>query len=423
MTMLNRFKFLIFVLSVSALLSINGTAQERPAAGTSSNEQPPKVGLRITEVKAGSTAEEAGLQPMDVISRYGRYQIVDASSYFVAREAYEKFSASRVEIVCWRGPERIAIRVMPGRLGIEFDEYGQAAYHLGALMQSLTSHIELPPYWVESETAKGTIRPRDEVIRQIMAAIDRGEADGSLTRGQILVARINATPDDAPATAVERQSELIKKLIASQPKGFTNYLGQNIFYAHKRYRPAIACFKRQLESDPSDVSVRLNLGNAYFSLGMFAEAAATADHALTAEGLSEYGNGVAFQIKANAALGQRDFAAALKFAEKAFRANPRSDYLMSLWQFAAAQTGDLQKFYEVIAATEKALPKDYARLRGRTDAIEAYILYKNNQAEKARALAVLWARVDPFNSNPRYWKQYPTGDDVQRVWRQLVDQN
>ena len=108
MTMLNRFKFLIFVLSVSALLSINGTAQERPAAGTSSNEQPPKVGLRITEVKAGSTAEEAGLQPMDVISRYGRYQIVDASSYFVAREAYEKFSASRVEIVCWRGPERIA---------------------------------------------------------------------------------------------------------------------------------------------------------------------------------------------------------------------------------------------------------------------------------------------------------------------------
>ena len=412
----------VLLLSLTAWLSINGGAQqERSVAGATTKEEPPKAGLRVLKV-LGNPAAEAGLQTMDVVSRYGNYQIVDAASYFAAREAYEKFPQSKVEIVYWHNRERVATWVTPGRLNIEFNEYGAVAYQLGALIKSLDIQLTLPAYWVDSTTGKSPLPPRERLIAEIKAAIDKAEMEGSLTPAQILVARIKAIPEDAPAGELEKQSQLLTELISKQPSGFINYLGYEVFFQNKRYRPAVACFKRELENDPENVSVRLNLGVAYYKLRMFAEADAAADYGLK-EGLSGYGQGVAFQIKANAALGRRDFVAALEFAEKAFAAIPSSSYSMSLWQFAAAQTGDLQKFYEVVGATEKALPKDYENLRGRTDAIEAYILFKNNQPEKARALTVKWAGTGKMNSNPRYWEQYPSGEDILKVWQQLVSQN
>lgn len=424
MQILSRIDFLTqpFVLALSLLLSISVVAQsERSVAGTSTNLEPPKVGLRVTEVVAGTPAQEAGLQPMDVLSRYGRHEIVDAASYFRARETYEEFSESKVEIVYWRGRERIATWVKPGRLGIEFNEYGAVAYQLDSLMQKLNVLIAAPEYFIAGEIAKGAMQPRDVVLTKISAAIDQAQADGSLTAAQILVARIKAIPDDASQTEVDKQSGLINELIAQQPRGFTDYLGYKIFYRQKRFRPAAACFRRTLEAEPSDVSTRLNLGNAYFMLRMFAEADSAVDYVLKdGKNLSGYGRGVAFQVKANAALGRRDFASALNFAEIAFRANPQSDYLMSLWQFAAAQTGDLESFYQVMKATEEALPSDYARLRGRTDAIEAYILFKNNQPDKARAVVHKWKGKDNFDSNAKYWRQYPSGEDVLKVWEQLI---
>jgi tetratricopeptide (TPR) repeat protein len=420
---LSKIDFLMrpFVLAVSMLLAISVVAQtERSIAGVSTKLEPPKVGLRVTEVVPGSVAEEAGLQTMDVLSQYGSHEIVDAASYFRAREAYQEFSESKVAMVYWRGRERIATWVKPGRLGIEFNEYGAVAYDLDSLMQKLNALIALPEYFVAGEIAKGAMQPRDVVVTKISGAIDQAESDGSLTPAQILVARINAIPDDASQAEVDKQSGLINELIAQQPRGFTDYLGYKIFFRQKRFRPAVACFKRTLELQPSDVSTRLNLGTAYFMLRMFAEADAAVDHVLKdGKNLNDYGRGVAFQVKANAALGRRDFASALNFAEIAFRANPRSDYLMSLWQFAAAQTGDLERFYQVIKATEEALPSDYARLRGRTDAIEAYILFKNNQPDKARAIVQAWQVIDNLRSHAKYWRQYPSGEDVVKVWEQL----
>ena len=419
MKLLPLFALIFMATPVTARLA----QQERSVAGITTREEPPKVGLRVLKVELGSVAEEAGLQSMDVIARYGNYQIVDASTYFIAREAYEKFPESKVEIIYWHGRERVVTWVKPGRLGMEFNEYGMVAYQLDSLMQKLNITIETPDYFIDTQTAKGVIQPRDKLVEEIVALIDKAEVDGSLTPAQILVARINAITDDAPKAEIEKQVALINELVSKQPKGFTDYLGYQVFFQHKRYRPAAACFKRQLEADPEDVSVRLNLGIAYFKLRMFAEADAAADYALKDDGLSEYGHAVAFQVKANAALGRRDFAAALEFAQKAFEANPRSNYLMSLWQFAAAQLGDLQKFYQVIEATEKMLPNEYAKLRCRADAAEAYILFKNNQIEKARALVAKWVGSEKLDSNPRYWRQYPSGEDVLKVWQQLVDQN
>ena len=423
MQILSKIDFLIrpTLLAVSLLLSISVVAQtERSVAGISTKLEPPKAGLRVTEVVAGTPAEEAGLQPMDVLTRYGNQEIVDAASYFKARETYEEFPESKVEIVYWRARERISTWVNPGRLGIEFNEYGAFAYQLESLMEKLHVMIAGPEYFIATETAKGAIEPRDVLLTKIFAAIDQAQSDGSLTPAQILVARIRAIPDDASQAEVDKQSGLINELVSHHPRGFTDYLGYKIFFRQKRFRPAAACFKRTLEAQPSDVSTRLNLGIAYFKLRMFAEADSAVDNVLQEGKISEYGRGVAFQVKANAALGRRDFAPALNFAETAFLANPRSDYLMSLWQFAAAQTGNLEKFYQVIKATEAALPSDYARLRGRTDAIEAYILFKNNQPDKARAVVYKWKGLDNIHSNAKYWRQYPSGDDVLKVWEQLI---
>jgi tetratricopeptide (TPR) repeat protein len=424
---MHRWKIKVFrlalFLSPLLLLSVNVSAQqERTVAGISTKEEPPKVGLRVLTVEPGTPAEEAGLQYMDVISKYGDYQIVDASSYFVAREAYAELPESKVILVYWHGRERVATWVKPGRLGIEFNEYSVVAYQLDSVMQRLNTMIELPDYYVESQVAAGTMQPREKVVAEILAAIDKAETNASLTPAQILVAKINAILDDSPAPEIEKLSDLLKELVTNQPRGYTNYLGYNVFFKHRRYRAAVACFKRSLEAEPEDVSVRLNLGIAYWHLQRFDEADASADQGLKDSGLSEYGNGVAYQIKANAALGHRNFPKALDFAEKAFQANPRSDYLMSLWQLAAAQNGNLQKFYEVVRATEKALRKEYENLRCRTDALEAYILARNGQREKARALVTKWVGDEKLVSNARYWRQYPSGEDVVRVWKELQNQ-
>ncbi len=97
--------------------------------------------------------------------------------------------------------------------------------------------------------------------------------------------------------------------------------------------------------------------------------------------------------------------------------------MMSLWQLSAAQTGDLQKFYQVIEASEKTLPTEYANRRGRADAVEAYILVKNNQIEKARQLAGKWNETDKLDSNARYWKRYPTGEEIVKCWKELLGRN
>lgn len=269
------------------------------------------------------------------------------------------------------------------------------------------------------------MRSAERIAADARALIERATLEGTLTPAQILVARISMFANNAPAAEIEKQTELIKELLSTQPLSFTNYLGYEIFFRQKRYRPASECFKRSLNAEPSDANVRLNQGLAYIELSMFSEAEDAASYVFnsTKIRLTEHGFGIAFQIKAAAALGRRDFAKAVDYAEKAFQYSPSRSYLMSLWQLAAAQNGDLEKFSQVIEASEKALPKEFANLRGRTDALEAYVLAKNNQVEKARQIARRWIGRDNLDSNARYWKQYPSGDDVLKCWKELQAQN
>src|SRR6185436_2773273 len=120
-----------------------------------------------------------------------------------------------------------------------------------------------------------------------------------------------------------------------------------------------------------DANSRLNLGIAYSHLDMFAESEVAADYALKGD-LNEHGYVVAFQVKAVAALGLREFPKANKYAEQSFNLSGSTSYLMLLWELAAAQSGDLEKFYEATAAAEKKLPKESADLRYLSDVLEAY---------------------------------------------------
>lgn len=396
---------------LSALIScaLNTKAQDTP-----------KVGLRILEVNPNSLAHQAGLQPMDIIVRYGDVAVVDAASYFVARDQYLKPSPVKVEVDYWRGNQRSTAMVPSGVLGIRFSEYNPAAFPLEASMQRLNASIEVEDNIAETLTGRSTGPSRDKLAADVEAAITKAAAEGVLTPAQILVDRISAIPDDAPAPAIERQAELLKELISTEPRSFTDYLAYEIFFRHKRFRAAVVCFNRTLEVNRLDANSRLNLGIAYSNLGMFAEAENAADYALKESGLSQHGYVVAFQVKAMAALGLREFPKAINYAEQGFSTGPGSPYLMLLWQLAAAQTGDLDKFYEAIAAIEKRLPKEFAESRPLTDVVEAYVLSKNGQAEKAQALARKWAG-NPANGN--YWRRYPTGEEVVKVWKQLQGQN
>jgi tetratricopeptide (TPR) repeat protein len=416
--------FGLLALSLVFVSCATKAQQTISVAGLTTEENPPRVGLRVLNVHDGSVGSEAGLKAMDIISKYGDFAIVDSASYFAARDAYEKYPAAKVEMVYWRGRQRVAIQVSSGRLGIEFNEYNPVAYELGVFINELDLTLQDPEYVREAKIAKGETRPIEKIVEDARAIIGRASLDGTLTPAQILVARINTIPDNAPASEIEMQTKLISELVSTQPESFTKYLGYEVFFMHGRYRPAVACFKRSLSSDPSDIGRTLNLGVAYNALGMFTEGDAVASSVLDRErGLNDYGLGVAFQVKAGAALSRHDFAQALNYAEKAFRSNPTSPYLMSLWQLAAAQNNDLERFYQANSAAEKALPKEFGNLKPRRDAIEAYILTRNNQAEKARQIARAWVGRDKLLSNATYWKQFPSGDDIVKCWKELLGQS
>ena len=93
-----------------------------------SKERYPGKGLRITEVLEGSPAQNAGLKPLDIIFRYGDFEIVDDASYFAAREAYENGREPEIPIVVWRDGKAVRITVGPGRLGVISNEYSPVAY-------------------------------------------------------------------------------------------------------------------------------------------------------------------------------------------------------------------------------------------------------------------------------------------------------
>src|SRR2546428_3746052 len=70
-------------------------AQERLAPPGSVPQTPSQVGLRVLKVQEGSAAEVAGLQSMDVISKYGEVSVVDGASYFAALGTFGQNAAAK----------------------------------------------------------------------------------------------------------------------------------------------------------------------------------------------------------------------------------------------------------------------------------------------------------------------------------------
>ena len=74
----------------------------------------------------------------------------------------------------------------------------------------------------------------------------------------------------------------------------------------------------------------------------------------------------------------------------------------------------------IVAAIEKKLPKESADSRPLTDVVEAYVLSRNGQFEKAQSLA---RKRGGDLAAGNYWRRYPTGEDVLKVWKQLLAPN
>jgi tetratricopeptide (TPR) repeat protein len=383
--------------------------------------QPPNVGLRILKVYAGGFAQNAGLQPMDLLSRYGDFQIVDHASYFAARDACEKTPKQDVQIEVWRGRERMTATVLPGRLGMETNEYNRVSYSFHSLMDRVNALAQIPRYQRDVEFKEAFANSPDKTLAEAREIIDRAEQEGTLTPTQILVARIYLISDDALPADLKKQSELVAQLLSSQPDSFIEYVGSDQFFEKKRYRPAIECFKKHLQVDPSNISMRLNLGFACYHVGMFDEAEAAADYVLDNKlGLSGHGFLVAYQVKAMATLGHHDYSQAISFAEKSFEIN-RQTFDISLVMFAAAQIGDLEKLEEAARKFQEALPEKYEKIRFQVEAVEALALVKNNQRDHARQLILKWKGTDRIEGKlSAYWGIYPGGSDIVKNWKELV---
>jgi len=385
-----------------------------------SSDRNPGKGVRILKVDQGSPAERAGLQPMDLLTRYGEFEIVDHANFFAARDAYEKSPETSVQVVIWRGNTRLAPTVPTGRLGIDTNEYNPVSYQFDSLMQHINVTLEIPEYMRDREFKDSYTSP-EKLVKEARALLDRAAEAGTLTPAQLLVARIYVTLDDAPPEDLKKQSELLAQLCSTQPDSYIIYLGQDLFFEKKRYRAAIECFKHYLRIDPSDVSIRLNLGVACYHQGMFDEADAAADYVLDNKlGLSEHGFLVAYQVKAVAALGHRDYLKSIFYAEKSFELN-RCTFDVSLVQFAAAQIGDLEKLDDASRKFRQVLPAEYEKRKYQVDAVKAFALAKINQRDQARQLILKWKDADRIEGKlNRYWGVYPGGSDVVKSWKKLM---
>lgn len=384
-------------------------------------EQPPTRALRILTVDEGGPAQTAGLQPMDLLSRYGDFEVMDRASYYAAREFYEKSRDARVTIVVWRGRQRLTATVPPGRLYIETNEYNPVYYKFDSLMEKVNNLLNIPEFRRDREFKDSFAVPPEKILDEARSLIDRAEQDGRLTPAQVLVTRIYMVLDDAPPEEVKKQAELLKKLCATSPESYVLFLGERLFFAKKRYRAAIECYQQHLKVEPDDVSTRLNLGVAYYRLGMSDEADAAADYVLdTRLELGELGFRIAWQIKAMAALGHHDYDKSISFAEKSFAVTP-APFDITIIELAAAQKGDLQKVEEAARKFQELLPERYEKQRMQVDAVLAYALVKNNLRDAARQLVLKWKDIDRIEGRLSwYWNDYPGGADVVQNWKELA---
>ena len=383
-------------------------------------EPPPQRGLKITQVFHNSPAESAGLHTMDVITKYGDFEIVDDVGFFAAKNHYEAAHTPTVEIVVWRGLTRMSAQVRSGWLGVDSQEYDKTSQEFMSLMREINSMRELPQYLIDQGIYKFNGTEAQDLLKA-RELIDQGERDGTLTPAQVLVDRIYMILDDAPAEDQQRLEDLLHQLIASQPQNYIQMLGNDRFFKDKRYRAAIACFKEHLKTSSDDVSARLNLGVAYNKLAMYNEANGAAEYVFEHKlELSDYGQSVAYQVKATASLGLRDYGAGIKYAKKAFTIEPRF-YPVSLIQLAAAEMGDLRLLEATTQQFRRASPEEYEKMLIYSEAVKAYALKKANQTDSARRIVQPWRNNDGAEGKViDYWRIVPNGAGVSKTFGELM---
>lgn len=416
-------KLLIVALLSVGLLSgcsllVARTSPLSPSQRT--GESPPQRGLEISQVYHNSPAESAGLHTMDVITKYGDFEIVDDAGFFAAKNHYEAARIPTVEIVVWRGGTRRSAQVRSGWLGVDSVEYDKTSQEFMSLMNEINSRRELPQYLIDRGIYgfKGT---EEQDLLKARELIDQGERDGTLTSAQVLVDRIYLILDDAAAEDQQRLEDLLQQLVASQPQNYIHMLGSDRFFKDRRYRAAIGCFKKHLETSSDDVSVRLNLGVAYNKLAMYKEANDAADYVFEHKlGLSETGYLVAYDVKATASLGLKDYATGIEYAKKTFTIEPRF-YSVALIQLAAAEMGDLRLLDSATQQFRSATPQDYEKMRIQSEAVKAYALNKANQTDAARRIVQGWRNHDDAEGRVKdYWRIVPNGAGVSKTFVELM---
>lgn len=385
------------------------------------DREPPKLGVRIIKVTPEGQLERAGIQVMDLLSKYGKFKVIDHSTYYKAREFYLKTPDEKVKVQFWRGRTPITIELLPGTLGGSTNEYNVVAYQLDSAMMRVNALKEIAEYRriveFKSEFEKGGV---EAAIAQAREIIDRAEAEATLTPTQILVGRIGLILDDAREDELHRLNALLVEFVSSQPPEYIGWLG-NKFREQGHFRTARHLLKQYLSRDPEDMLVRLNLGDTCLKLGLWTEAEAIADLALTkAADLWPAGLFMAYEQKAFGALSRSDYNTSISFAEKAFAMNKGTTEI-EMVQLAAALSGNMDKFIEASRKRKETLPKEYETLKLETDSIEAFALSitgNDTLALEVVARSTVKDRVEARLKH--YWRIYPHGNKVVENWMRLA---
>jgi tetratricopeptide (TPR) repeat protein len=378
-------------------------------------------GVRVIEVIPDGQAERAGIQTMDLLSKYGKFTVVDHSTYYKAREFYLKTPDVKVKVEFWRGHAPRVIEVLPGQLGIDTNEYNPVGYQLDSVMQKVDALQQIPAFQREFEFKEafenGGI---DKSLVDAREIVDRAEGEGTLTATEILVARISMILDNASEEELKKQDVLLADFTRNQPAEYIGYLGQK-FLVKGHFRPARELLKQYLLTDPENFYVRLDLGHANLQLGLWDEAEAGADLVLTnPEGLSPEEFVIAYLQKACAALNRGDYNTSITFAEKSF-ALGRGVFDILLIQLAAAARGDVEKFRDAAKRFKEALPEKFEIYKLQVDSAEALALSMSGQDELARSIVAPWAEKDRVEGRLRsYWRHFPAGNKAVDNWVRLT---
>lgn len=415
-----RRSLLPFLLCVILAGCASSFAQSQKYELPEGNQNPPMVGVRIIEVDPEGQLAAAGVQVMDLLSKYGKFTVVDHSTYYKAREFYLNTPDQKVKVKIWRGRMPMTIEVLPGTIGGDTNEYGTVAYQLNSAMMHVNTIKEVPDYLrmveFKPEFEKGGV---EAAIAQAREILDRAEADGTLTPTQILVGRIALILDNAPEDELHKLNALLVEFVRSQPAVYVGWLGDK-FYEEGHYRTAKHLLKEYLSKHPEEIALRLDLGDAYLKLGQWTEAEAIADQVLPKEDdLWPEGLFMAYDLKAFGALSRSDYNTCIDFAEKAF-AMGGGTIEIEMVQLAAALSGNTDKFVEARSKRKEKFPKEFETLKLQIDSLEALALSVNGNDTLAREIIARSTQKDRTEERLKYyWRTYPQGNKVVENWIRL----